>query len=145
MKASKKSRPARSQSFPSWGWAVIGVVVLAAAAAVFVLNRPGPQAAEITVAEAVQKRQAGALILDVREPEEWQEYHVPDSTHIPLGELAKRVNEVPRDREIVVVCRSGNRSKAGSEILLKAGFTRVSSMAGGLKEWKAAGYPTTGG
>jgi len=81
----------------------------------------------------------------VRQPEEWNEFHVPGSTLIPLGELASRVDELPRDQEILVVCRSGNRSAQGRDILLEAGFTRVTSMAGGVTQWKAAGYPTVSG
>jgi rhodanese-related sulfurtransferase len=51
------------------------------------------------------------------------------------------LNEVPRDRQIVVVCRSGNRSQQGRDILLNAGFEQVTSMTGGLNEWRASGYP----
>jgi rhodanese-related sulfurtransferase len=51
------------------------------------------------------------------------------------------VSEVPRDKEIVVVCRSGNRSQQGRDILLDAGFAQVTSMTGGLNEWRAKGYP----
>jgi rhodanese-related sulfurtransferase len=101
--------------------------------------------AEITVAEAAAKREAGAFILDVREPAEWTEYHIPGATLISLGELEARVKEVPRDKEVVVVCRSGNRSQAGRDILVNAGFTQVTSMAGGLKEWAAAKLPTVTG
>ena len=98
-------------------------------------------AREISVAEANTMYQNGAFVLDVRTVEEWNEFHAPNTTLIPLDELAVRVNEVPRDREIVVVCRSGNRSQQGRDILLNAGFTNVTSMAGGLNEWRAAGYP----
>ena len=70
---------------------------------------------------------------------------VPDSTLIPVGELENRLDEVPRDREIVVVCRSGNRSRTGRDILLKAGYPQVTSVTGGLKQWQAAGYPTVSG
>ena len=90
-------------------------------------------------------RDSGAFILDVRQPEEWNEYHVPGSTLIPLAELASRVDELPQDQEIVIVCRSGNRSAQGRDILLGAGFTQVTSMAGGLAQWRAAGYPTVTG
>jgi rhodanese-related sulfurtransferase len=100
---------------------------------------------EISVEEAVSKRNSGAFILDVRQPEEWSEFHVPDSTLIPLGELASRLNELPKDQEIVIVCRSGNRSAQGRDILLEASFTQVTSMAGGLTQWKAEGYPTVSG
>ncbi len=100
---------------------------------------------EISVQEAAAKRDAGAFILDVRQPDEWSQYHIAGSTLIPLGELASRVNELPRNEEIVVVCHSGNRSAKGRDILLNAGFTQVTSMAGGLIQWQAAGYPTVSG
>jgi rhodanese-related sulfurtransferase len=99
----------------------------------------------ISVAEAAAKRDAGAFVLDVRTPEEWNEYHIPGSTLIPLDQLETRLNEVPRDKELVVVCRSGNRSKPGRDMLKNAGFTQVTSMNGGLKEWQAANLPTVTG
>ncbi len=95
----------------------------------------------ISVNEAYSMYQNGAFVLDVRTVEEWNEYHAPNTTLIPLDQLASRVNELPRDRDIVVVCRSGNRSQEGRDILLGAGFERVTSMTGGLLEWRANGYP----
>jgi len=73
--------------------------------------------------------------------DELTEYHAPNTTLIPLDQLSSRINEVPRDRQIVVVCRSGNRSQQGRDILLNAGFEQVTSMTGGLNEWRASGYP----
>lgn len=104
-----------------------------------------PYPAEISTAEGLARRDQGAFILDVRQPDEWADYHVPGSTLIPLDQLPARLNEVPQDREIVVVCRSGNRSQAGRDILLKAGYPSVTSLKGGLSQWKAAGYPTVSG
>lgn len=97
--------------------------------------------AEISVGEAYNKYQNGAYVLDVRTQEEWNEFHAPNTTLIPLDQLASRLNEIPRDREIVVVCRSGNRSQQGREILIDAGFEQVTSMQGGLNEWRTSGYP----
>ncbi|MBC8506102.1 MAG: rhodanese-like domain-containing protein [Anaerolineales bacterium] len=99
---------------------------------------------EITVDEAYQKYQEGAFVLDVRTQEEWDEYHAPNTTLITLDQLPNRVNEVPQDQEIVVICRSGNRSQVGRDILRDAGFDQVTSTAGGLKAWSAAGYPIEG-
>jgi rhodanese-related sulfurtransferase len=86
----------------------------------------------------------GTFLLDVRTPEEWNEYHAPNTTLIPLNELASRVDELPKDQPIVVVCRSGNRSQAGRDILLQAGFN-ATSMSGGLSEWRDSGYPIVSG
>lgn len=130
-------------------WAGLGVVVLILAG--IFLFRPGNAAtaeglpSEISVSEASAMRDSGAFILDVREPDEWNDSHIPGATLIPLGELASRVNEVPQDQEVVVVCRSGNRSAQGRDILLQAGFENVTSMAGGINQWKAAGYETVSG
>ena len=87
--------------------------------------------------------EAGTYFIDVREPEEWEQVHIPGATLIPLGQLQDRLDEVPDDRQIVVVCRSGNRSLTGAGILLDAGFdvAEVASMAGGVTEWETKGYP----
>lgn len=98
----------------------------------------------ISIDEAATKYTAGAFVLDVRQPEEWNEVHIPNTTLIPLGELEQRVNELPKDQPIIVICRSGNRSTTGRDILLKAGFN-ATSVTGGVNKWKAAGYPTTTG
>ncbi|BAJ64933.1 MULTISPECIES: rhodanese-like domain-containing protein [Anaerolinea] len=141
-------KTAQRQGFPWWAWVLIGLVVGFGAIAVSTLMRPSQQAtlpAEISVQQAAQLRDEGAFVLDVREPEEWNEYHIPGATLIPLGQLASRVNELPRDQKIVVYCRSGNRSQEGRDILKQAGFTNVTSMSGGIKAWSAAGLPTVTG
>ena len=132
--------------------ALIALVLLAAcspAPAAPAATQAQPAAAagwqEISVSQAAEKRDSGAFMLDVRQPEEWNELHIPEATLIPLGELSTRLSEVPKDQEIVVYCRSGNRSKEGADILTKAGFTNVVSMAGGINQWSAAGYPTVTG
>jgi len=98
----------------------------------------------VSVDEAYQMYQDGTFVLDVRTPEEWNEFHAPNTTLIPLDELASRVNELPKDQPIVVVCRSGNRSQTGRDILLQAGFA-ATSMNGGLNEWRATGLPVVSG
>lgn len=98
--------------------------------------------ANISVDEAFARYEAGDFLLDVRTQEEWDEYHIPGTTLIPLDDLESRVDEVPRDQNIVVVCRSGNRSQVGRDILLNAGFTAVTSMDGGVSTWQTSGYPT---
>ena len=100
---------------------------------------------EITVAQAAQNRDRGAFILDVREPSEWTQFHIPGATLIPLSELSNRLGEVPKDRLVVVVCRTGHRSAQGRDILLGAGYKNVTSMAGGVTEWQAQGLPIAAG
>jgi len=95
----------------------------------------------ITVEQAAEKRDKGAFILDVRESYEWQQEHIPGSKLIPLNDLQNRLNELPEDRDIVVVCRSGNRSMMGLDIIRGGGFEKSSSMNGGILAWTAAGLP----
>ena len=146
-KTSKKN--IKKKSNQNLLWVGLGIVLIVLVGAF--LFRPGSNATadslprEISVSDASAMRDAGAFILDVRQPEEWNESHIPGATLIPLGELASRVNEVPKDQEIVVVCRSGNRSQQGRDILLQAGFEKVTSMAGGVNQWSAAGFETVSG
>jgi len=97
--------------------------------------------AQVTPQEAAALRNQGAFVLDVRQASEWVDGHVPGATLIPLDQLPARVGEVPRDRPVVVICRSGNRSAAGRDILLGAGFPAVTSVEGGIRAWESAGLP----
>ena len=147
-KNSKKVQTKRAM--PVWGWVALAVGLVILIGAGIALMRPAPTAdaplpAEINVAQAAQKRDEGAFILDVREPSEWVSFHIPGATLIPLGELPARLSEVPKDREIVVVCRSGNRSQTGRDILIEAGFAKATSMAGGVNDWQAQGLPIVSG
>lgn len=135
-----KKRSASKSSTP-WLWiAGGGVLLVAILLFAFTRRNAGAPLTEISAAEAYQKYQQGVFFLDVRTPDEWNEGHLSKSTLIPLDELASRVGELPRDREVVVICRSGNRSKEAMRILLDAGFTQVVGLEGGLKAWSAAGY-----
>lgn len=96
---------------------------------------------EISVEKAHQMYQDGVFFLDVRTQEEWEDYHIPNTTLVPLDELGSRLGELPENEEIVVVCRSGNRSQSGRDILLNNGFELATSMSGGLTDWRAKGYP----
>lgn len=125
---------------PAAPWIALAAVVLIAAAIVLLIPR-GPVAEEIDVARAYEMYQQGAFLVDVRTQEEWDEVHIPGTVLIPLDELPDRLSEVPRDKDIVVVCRSGNRSEEGAAILLKAGYESVVGMDGGIRDWSAAGYP----
>ena len=103
----------------------------------------GGLARDISVDDAYQMYKGGTYVLDVRTQEEWDEYHVPNTTLIPLDQLPNRLNEVPKDKEIVVICRSGNRSQQGRDILLNAGYN-ATSVTGGVKEWYTKGYDIEG-
>jgi rhodanese-related sulfurtransferase len=120
-------------------WIGLGILVLAAAVLLLVRARQ-PLPTEITPAQAYEKYRDGAFFLDVRTPAEYAQEHIANSVLIPLDELPSRLSEVPRDRDVVVVCRSGARSKEGSAILRQAGYTRVTCLTGGIQAWVEAGY-----
>jgi len=92
-----------------------------------------------TVAEI--KDRDDVLVLDVREQWEYDEGHIPNVTLIPMGEIPNRLDEIPTDKEVVVTCRSGNRSGQVAEFLRQQGYTNIHNMAGGILEWEAAGLP----
>ena len=94
----------------------------------------------ITPQDAADRVESGALLLDVREPDEWAAGHAPGAKHLPLGELGARVEELPKDRPIVAVCRVGGRSGKATEALVNAGYDVV-NLAGGMQAWNAAGQP----
>jgi rhodanese-related sulfurtransferase len=79
-------------------------------------------------------------LLDVRESDEWTAGHAPGAVHIPLGEIAERSAEIPADKTVYVICRSGNRSGRVAAALNNAGWQAV-NVAGGMQDWAAAGRP----
>ncbi|MBC3193427.1 rhodanese-like domain-containing protein [Pseudonocardia sp. C8] len=83
----------------------------------------------------------GALLLDVREPEEWRAGHIEGAFHAPLGDLDPA--RFDRDRTVVAICRSGNRSATAAAALAGAGVD-ARNLAGGMKAWAAAGLPFAG-
>jgi rhodanese-related sulfurtransferase len=81
------------------------------------------------------------LLVDVRTPGEYQLEHIPGSRLLPLSLLHQRSDELPKDRPIVCVCRSGARSQSAAELLAELGFADVSNLSGGMIGWKRAGLP----
>ena len=81
------------------------------------------------------------FVIDVREQWEYDEGHIPGVTLIPMGEVASRLSEIPTDKEVIVTCRSGNRSGQVTDFLREQGFDNVHNMDGGILDWEAAGLP----
>ena len=97
--------------------------------------------AEVDVAEAKRRQDSGAVLVDVREPHEWQEGHARGARHIPLGELSRRSGELRTDGEILLICRSGNRSRTAAQLLQRTGFERVVNVRGGIVAWMQHSLP----
>ncbi|HEY5057094.1 MAG TPA: rhodanese-like domain-containing protein, partial [Acidobacteriaceae bacterium] len=89
----------------------------------------------------VAGRSHDARVLDVRSQKEWTGGHIQDAVHIPLGELAERMKELKKDSEIITVCGSGYRSSIAASLLQANGFTRISSMDGGMTAWNERKLP----
>jgi len=96
------------------------------------------------VQAAAQFSEKKAVIVDVREDQEWQESHIPGAIHIPLGQLQSRLSELSayKNSPIITQCRSGGRSAKAADQLKTAGFSNVYNMDGGIQAWKKAGLST---
>lgn len=100
---------------------------------------PQPSVSARTAADLIA---SGALLLDVREDEEWNAGHAPDAVHVPLGTIivGQRPDAVPDGADVVVVCRSGKRSSQAADRLAAAGVA-VRNLDGGMQAWQDAGLP----
>ncbi len=82
------------------------------------------------------------LLVDVRTPREYaHDGHVANSRLIPLSALQARISEIPQDKKVVFICRSGSRSQTACDLLTRAGFTNVANLYGGMFAWKRANLP----
>jgi rhodanese-related sulfurtransferase len=93
-------------------------------------------------AYVAEYRDGGAdhILIDVREPYEFDSGHIAGAVNIPLGELSNRLSEVPAETQVIVYCRSGNRSTTAANVLANAGYSGVLNL-GGVIGWQASGYP----
>jgi phage shock protein E len=100
---------------------------------------------EISPADAAARAKSGeAVIIDVREQDEWDEGHIPDAIHLSRGTIELEIEEKVPDPNAMIICHcgGGGRSALAAESLQRMGYKNVNSMSGGLKAWKAAGLPT---
>lgn len=88
-------------------------------------------------------REGEVLFLDVREPAEFEKGHIPGAVNIPMKQVAQKISQTAPDKEsrILIYCRSGRRSALVTADLMKAGYTRLMNLGGGIKAWTKAGYP----
>lgn len=106
--------------------------------------QPGPPETDVATLAAAHAAAAGATVLDVRQPDEYVEGHVPGAVLIPLGELADRRGEIPEGDPLYVICAAGGRSLTAAAALVGAGYPAV-SVAGGTNGWIDAGHPVVTG
>jgi rhodanese-related sulfurtransferase len=89
--------------------------------------------------DALEARPPDAVVLDVREPEEYAHGHVPGAVSLPQADLASRLDEVPRDRPVMLICQRGMRSYRAGQFLVQMGIDQVTSVKGGTAAWRAVG------
>lgn len=101
----------------------------------------------IDVRQGQAMKEQGAVLLDVREPDEYREAHVPGSILVPLGQLKSRLQEIRAlgSKPVAVICRSGRRSSVAAELLMQAGWTNVYNVQGGMIAWERAALPIVEG
>ena len=97
-----------------------------------------PEAIQIPAAEAIELVDDGGWLLDVREQGEWDQGHAPKAHLIPMGQVMDRIDEIPSDESIVVICHSGYRSWQVTKALVEAGYDAV-NVSGGMEAWQSAG------
>jgi len=94
----------------------------------------------VTVDDVPDPLPAGLVVLDVREDDEWAGGHLEGAVHVPLGQLPGRLDEVPRDGQVLVYCKVGGRSAQATAYLQQAGVDAV-NLDGGILAWQRAGRP----
>ena len=100
-----------------------------------------PLMSQETLVQRQARNDAALFVLDVRTPEEFAAGHVPGAVNVPHDQLANRLGEVPRDKDVVVYCRSGRRSQIAADILATNGFKRVSHLEGDIIAWQEKALP----
>jgi hydroxyacylglutathione hydrolase len=105
-------------------------------------RRKGPLAGvKLLDLDALVAEHYHRLVIDVRGQSEWDAGHMPQATHLFLGDLAERARDIPRDTPIVLHCQSGTRSAIAASVLQAEGFTDVANFTAGFRVWEAAGLP----
>ena len=104
------------------------------------LSRLFPARPKVGPEQARELLDQGAILLDVREDAEWRAGHAPKARHIPLSRLPARLRDVPPNRTVVTVCRSGARSARAAALLAREG-RHVVNLPGGMHAWARAGLP----
>lgn len=142
--------PVKSKNKKTTKWVIPAIIIAAVfiVGVVFIFGKgteTGSLPTSMSVSEAADLFKEGAFLLDVRQTEEWVQGHIEGAVSIPLGELQYRTSEIPTDRDILIICRTGNRSSQARSILRAAGFKRTTSIIGGFNAWIANGLPVIKG
>ena len=111
------------------------------ASAVLAADAPIPVVNQDAFLASLKADAQAPFVLDVRTPDEYAAGYVPGAVNIPYDQLASRIAEVPKDREVVVYCRSGRRSEIAGQVLAGNGYTKLEHLQGDMQGWQAAQRP----
>lgn len=103
------------------------------------MNEAGATTTPVTVAEAAERVADGAALIDVRTDMEWDASRIPGAKHVPLDQLAAHAGELDPEDELIIYCRTDNRSQMAAEALAGAGYN-ARFLAGGIKAWAESGH-----
>lgn len=123
----------------------VAVAVISGGMLLWPLIRGGGSAGVSPLQATLLINREDAIVVDVREPHEYAAGHVPNARHMPMGQVDKRLGELDKfkDKPVIVVCQSGNRSSSTCNALTKRGFEKVYNLSGGISAWEQAGMPVT--
>ncbi|WP_210365109.1 rhodanese-like domain-containing protein [Bacillus sp. REN3] len=119
---------------------VILNVLIVGLAAAFLWSRLSPtkgvnNITTVELREMMKLKKAGNQFIDVRTPGEFKGNHIRGFKNIPLQQLGRRIGELSKDKEVIVICQSGMRSSRASKLLKKAGFQKITNVKGGMSAW----------
>ena len=139
MKKSNQQQPGRNRLFLS---AALVVVVAVVVGVILLTQNQSASTGSVISPQDYQSRFASAdhVLVDVRTPEEFASGHISGAVNIPLDTISTRLSEIPQDRDVVLYCRSGNRSNQAWNLLNGEGYSRIYDL-GGVIAWQAAGLP----
>ncbi len=118
-----------------------GLIATVAAATALAADAPLPVMTQDAFLASLKADAKALFVLDVRTPDEYAAGYVPGAVNIPYDQLASRLAEVPKDREVVVYCRSGRRAEIAGQVLAGQGYTKLEHLQGDSQGWQAAQRP----
>ena len=127
-----------NRRFP-WVWVPLLALVFAVAAVR--AGDPVPTISQQTLLERQQKKDPALLVVDVRAPSEYAQGHVPGAINVPHDQIAAHLAELPKDKDVVLYCRSGRRSALAAEALRASGYSRLLQLEGDMSGWLDQGRP----
>lgn len=119
----------------------LALVAVLTAAPAFAADPVVSQVSQEVLLERQQKDGPDLVVLDVRTPEEYAAGHVPGAVNIPYDQLAQRLTDVPKDKDVVLYCQSGRRAMLAASTLADHGYTRLGHLEGDIRAWRDNGRP----